>query len=356
LRRFKTVTVPIASGCNLGYRGPEDHIYYFSEVGVTSSISEDKTTITFTASEPFEDDRVNVNRSDFEERSITYTSANVTPTENILMFLCGASRYRTELNGIAQEPHISQHINLMRSMGAKIFGKGSTLVVEGVIQELHGTEFTPEPDHVHYFGAVIETAMTKSDRQIHVRMTPGIKHMNTFIKKIGIDLEFNNKGVFVWGSRSSYSPNETFPREQDESGLTTYRMNTGPWPRFPVDCSASFIAWSTMNNIPNTRTAIYNDMYTDGLKYAKCMQQMGAEITIGKNEVITHYVKDGNPYLKSCRETIMIPNIIEGCRAINSCALSGGYHILDNANYVDRRNPTYIKDLQDSGADIQILG
>ncbi len=355
LRRFKKATVPIASGCNLGYRGPEDHIYYFSEIGVTSSINEDKTEITFTAAEPFEEQRVNANRSDFEERSITYTSANVTPTENILMFLCGASRYRTELNGIAQEPHVAQHINLMRSMGAKIIGKGSTLVVEGVIQELHGAEFTPEPDHVHYFGAVIEIAMTGSDRPVHTRMTPGILHMNTFIKKIGIKFELNDEGVFVYGSQSSYTPDETFPREEDESGFITYRMNTGPWPRFPVDCIASFIAWSTMNNTPGTRTVIYNDMYTDGLKYVKCMQEMGAEITIGKNEVITHYIKGGNPYLKQCREIIVVPNIIEGCRAINSCALSGGYHILSNADYVNRRNPTYIEDLQTSGADIEIL-
>jgi UDP-N-acetylglucosamine 1-carboxyvinyltransferase len=355
LRRFKTATVPISSGCNLGYRGPEDHIYYFSEIGVTSSINEERTAITFTPSEPFEEDRLNVNRSDFEERSITYVSANVTPTENILMFLCGASRYRTELNGIAQEPHVVQHINLMRSMGAKIIGKGSTLIVEGVIQELHGTEFTPDPDHVHYFGEVIETAMTKSDRQINVRMTHGIKHMNTFIKKMGVKFDLNDEGVFVYGSQSSYSPDETFPREESESGFITYRMNTGPWSRFPVDCVASFIAWSTMNGTPGTRTVIYNDMYTDGLKYVRCMQEMGANITIGKNEVITHYIKGGNPYLNPGKKTIVVPNIIEGCRAINSCALSGGYHILENADYVNRRNPTYIEDLQASGADIQIL-
>lgn len=356
LDRFGTATVPIASGCNLGYRGPEDHIYYFSELGVDASIDKSTNSITFTVLEPFKEDRASAKSAQLEERSVTYVSRNVTPTENILMFLCGASRFVTEINGIAQEPHVVQLITLLRKMGARITGKGSTLVVEGVIQDLKGVECTPDPDHVHYFGAVVETVMTKSDRPIIVRMTPGIVHMNIFIKRMGIKLELTDDGVFVYGSKSSYSPDKTFPREVTDEGMTIYRMNPGPAPLFPVDCIASFIALSTMNAVEDTCTVIHNSMFTDGLSYARCLQQMGARLSYSKNEVVTYHVKGGNPYLKGNRNTILIPDIIEGCRAVNSCALSGGYHILSNADYVKRRNPTYIEDLKASGADIQIFG
>lgn len=357
LYRFGKAVVPISSGCNLGYRGPEDHMYYFSELGVDAVINSDDT-VTFTPRENFKEDRLNLKTNEILiDRSVTYIRQCVTPTENILMFLAGASKYRTEINGVAQEPHVAQHIDLLRQMGSKIIGKGSTLTIEGTMQDFKGAQFHPDPDHVHYFGAIVECVMTQSDRQVIVKKSQGILHMNVFIKKLGIVIEENDDGFFVHGSQSSYSPDETFPREVKEGGKTIYRLQASPAPGFPVDCIPMFIALSTLNYHENTETEISNNMYTDGLTYVKCLRQMGAEIKYDRNKVVTYYSPRGNPYKNSnYKETIMIPEVIEGCRAVITCALSGGYHILENANYVCRRNPTYIEDQIVSGADIKILG
>lgn len=356
LARFGQASVPITSGCNLGYRGPEDHIAYLSKLDVESSIKEGQ--IHFRLIESIKDERLVALDADIEKRKVTYLSRSVTPTENVLMLLAKTDRYETKLVGIAQEPHVVQLINLLRLIGVRITGEGSTLSVLGA-NHLGGTdvEFWPDPDHVHYFGAAVQAVMTKSNIMLKTKLTENILHMNEFMKSMGIKFEITNEGVLILGRESSFNPDESFPKEIDENGSTAYIMNPSPWPTFPVDCLPSFIAFSTMNSNMDSYTISNNWMFRDGITYAKAMKDMGANITYDRQRVITFPTESGNPYISSNGKIIEIPSVIEGCRAILSCGLAGGDHIYTNAQYISRRDPHYFANLEnDLKADIQIFG
>jgi|GEM_PF-1219689 len=350
LARFGKAIIPQSSGCRLGYRGHEDHAQYFSKLDV--SFLQKNDSIEFTLNDSINDNRLNVvGPMNTPKRYTMYNSAFVTPTENILMLLAGTSRYATEISGIAQEPHVVQLISLLRKMGANIKGKGSTITVTGV-DKLIGAHFVPEPDHVDYFGFAITAAMTKSDilLKVPIPLAPSIAHMNEFLEQTGVKFELEAEGVRIYGSKSSYTPSDTFPRASED----TFKMNPGPWPMFPVDCLPSFIAWSTLNPDPLTSTRSQNWLYTDGLKYVPVMKEMGARISLNDDQrVIALGTSLGNPY--NATLDITAPDVIEGARAIISCALSGGNYDVKNAQYILRRNPNFFTILKELGADITVL-
>jgi UDP-N-acetylglucosamine 1-carboxyvinyltransferase len=349
LARFGSASIPMASGCLLGYRGYEDHAEYLRKLGVKFEVKD--RYVTFTLEESIKDPRVSVVDDSFEnERFVTYQSPYVTPTENVLMLLSKTSRYVTEVSGIAQEPHVAQLIELLRQMGARIRGKGSTVTVTGV-DKLRGSTFVAEPDHVDYFGFAVLAAMTKSDLllQVPTPLTSGIKHINDFISEMGIQFEIQKDGVMVFGSTSTYRPVATFPK----ADKFIYKMNPGPFPGFPVDCLPSFIGFSSMNPDPHTATRSINWMYTDGLTYVPVLKVMGAQVgSIDDQRVLIQGVTGGNPY--TAEATVTAPSVIEGVRAIISCALAGGKYTIKGVEYILRRNPKYFEILKELGADIEI--
>ena len=350
LARFGKASIPLSSGCRLGYRGFEDHAEYFKKIGVTFSV--DDNYVHFEVRESIKDEELRVRNNEplHEERTVLYNSAFVTPTENILMLLARTSRFETKISGIAQEPHVVQLIGLLRRMGVTIKGDGSTVSIIGK-DILSGTSFTAEPDHVSYFGFAITAAMTKSDImfRVPIPLPFGIVHMNEFLQETGIKLEVVENGVKIYGSQSSFTPSDTFPKFD----VGIYKVNPGPWPMFPVDCLPSMVAWSSMNADPSTSTRLNNWMYGDGLKYASVLKEMGAKLSFDDQRVTVQGTPSGNPYITSA--DITAPDVIEGCRAVISCALAGkGSYEIKNVQYILRREPHFFEILKACGADIEI--
>lgn len=351
LARFGEAIIPISSGCKLGYRGHEDHASYFEEFGITFQLQDDY--IRFVQNVSLTESRPVVGKSEplFQKKSVSFDQALVTPTENVLMMLALSSGYEVELSGIAQEPHVEQLIAMLKSMGVRIQGKGSTITIFGA-DRVKGTTFTAEADHIDYFGFMVTAVMTKSDLllKVPVPLSSGIHSMNRHAERIGIIFQVQKEGVLVQGSKSSFSPNASFPRA--DAGI--FKMNPGPWPGFPVDSLPSFIALSTMNQKVTTSTRCMNWMYTGALKYVQVLKEMGAHIPWSDDQRALIQGFSGNPYGK--KETVTSPDVIEGARAVISSALCGtGEYTIQNVQYILRRNPEFFEILKQLGAAIEVI-
>lgn len=357
LTRFKEVNIPIASGCALGYRGPEGHIEYLVGLGGIEHTRSDDS-VSFRLTEPITDERLVARDSlQYQERKVFYTQPKVTPTENVLLLLAKSSRYKTEISGIAQEPHVQALIEMLREMGATISGKGSTIEVIGA-DKLKGVTVTAQPDHIDYFGCVVMAVMTKSDILLTMNGTslaPGIVFMNKFIKQMGIIFTIEGGNVRVFGSLSSYNPDDSFPRVK-KFGHFMYAMKPGPSPAFPVDGLPSFIALSAMSKNLSISTFVNNWMYEDGLKYVPIIKEMGANISYCDDQmVVIDGTESGNPFNKEKCIVVESPNVIEGTRAISYCAMAGGNHVIKNAHYILRRSPEFFELHKRLGAQIEIF-
>lgn len=358
LARFGEADIPVAIGCKLGYRGPEDHIYYLSKLGVVCSVEHGR--IRFSVDKKaLKDDSLLRYSLDTVTKSFIFTEASVTPTENLLMLLSTVTRFDTRIEGVAQEPHVEFLVQVLRHMGVAIEGGGNTLLVKGVHGKLGGFEvdFQTQPDHVDFYGTAVMVALTKGEVLLKCVPTRAIQHMVEFLSQVGIVCMIESDGVRIHGSESSFSPIEGFARADDRH----WKMNPKPWPGFPVDCLPSFIAYAAANTHNDTGITTTNWMYEDGLGYAKQLITLGAAIEIYETKFGAQKLLIGNvsePYTPMNQELITISGVpvIEGARALISAAITrkGITEIEDIAPFL-RRNPSFVEKYRQVGASIEIV-
>ena len=120
LARFGNVNVPVAIGCKLGYRGPEDHIYYLEQLGVDCQFngSSNGSRINFSVdrSKLISQELVQLS-PEVTKKTFIFSEASVTPTENLLMLLSMVTKFEVEVRGVAHEPHVEFLIKVLRTMG-----------------------------------------------------------------------------------------------------------------------------------------------------------------------------------------------------------------------------------------------
>lgn len=361
LTRFGVANVPVAIGCKLGYRGPEDHIKYLSALGVVCTTSEGRVNFSIDINSLKDDTLVKTSHcSETVTKSFIFSEASVTPTENLLMLLSGVTKFSTEIQGIAQEPHVQFFVSVLKKMGCSIQGKGSTLVTGGS-SRIHGFEcdFAEEPDFVDFYGTAVTVALARGDVLLKCVVTPAIRHMVEFLTDTGVVCTIVSHGVKIDGEKSHYVPIHGFSRANED----TWKLNPKPWPGFPIDCLPSFIAWSCTNSKKGTGTTVNNWMYEDGLGYIPQLIKMGAEIhqytTEFGSQKITAMGTGLEKYFESTKDAeiyIQGVPVIEGTRAILSVALSrDGTTVIESILPLLRRNPNIIAKYKELGANIDEL-
>ena len=369
LARFGYANVPVAIGCKLGYRGPEDHIYYLEQLGVNCTFKTpvetgDVPRIQFGVdqSKLRSEDLVQIS-SETTRKTFIFSEASVTPTENLLMLLSMVTKFDVEVQGIAHEPHVECLVKILRMMGVTIEGKGSVLTVKGCFGKIKGFEydFQEEPDHVDFYGTAVTAVLTRSDVFLKCLPTIAIRSMVEFLEKTGIHCIVRSDGVMIHGIESVYTPIDGFSKAND----VAWKMNPRPWPGFPVDCLPSFIALASASAHTAISTVVNNWMYEDGLGYVEQMNQLGASIVLFPTEFgiqkicVTGSAENEEEYfVREHGNEVFIPGVpvIEGTRALFSVALGRtGKTTIADIGPLLRRSPDFVQKFIDSGADIELV-
>lgn len=365
LARFGNANVPVAIGCKLGYRGPEDHIYYLEQFGVDCEFrgGAESSRIHFSV------DRRKLKSHDLVQlspettkKTFIFSEASVTPTENLLMLLSMVTKFEVEIQGVAHEPHVEYLIKVLRMMGVTIEGKGSVLITKGCFGKPKAFEcdFEDEPDHVDFYGTAVTAVLTRSDLLLKCRPTIAIRSMAAFLEKAGIVLGLSNAGAAIFGSKSTYAPIAGFSKANDYA----WKLNPRPWPGFPIDCLPSFIALASVNCNALTATVANNWMYEGGLGYVKQMKQLGAivkcyptEFGLQKVQVIGSEQNAKEYFFRKSNKKLQIAGVpvIEGTRALFTIALGRkGTTIINDIDPLLRRSPDFIEKFQALGAEIEL--
>lgn len=362
LARFGCADVPVAIGCKLGYRGPEDHIDYLERLGVSCRVAGGRLHFGVDKSKLVTHEIVQL-LPETVTKTFIFSEASVTPTENLLMLLSCVTKFDVEVQGIAQEPHVEFLIKILKEMGMIIEGKGNVLLTKGCLGSMKGFEcdFAKEPDHVDFYGTAITSVLTKSDLFLQCHPTLAILSMIAFLNRTGIHCRLHSDGVLIHGAQSSYQPVDGFSRANG----STWKLNPRPWPGFPVDCLPSAIALSASVLNHGNATVLNNWMYEDGLDYVYQMNQLGTSIRpfttdFGLQKVCVDGFGNNEEELfsKFSNESITIPGVpvIEGTRALFSIALARkGETIIEDISPFLRRSPDFVEKFREIGADIVLV-
>ncbi len=256
LARYGRARVSLPGGCAIGARPINLHIKGLEALGAEIDL---------------EHGYLNARARKLRGARIHLDVPTVGGTENLLM-AAALAKGESLLENAACEPEIPELANALISMGAKIEGAGTdTIHIQGV-DELSPLNFSVMADRIEAGTFMVAAAMNRGD----IRITGVVlEHLDALISKlreVGVEIREEENALRVKGPRRIESVN----------------IKTRPYPGFPTDMQAQFMALMTMGR---GTSVITENVFENRFMHVCEMQRMGANITIDGSTAIVQGVK-----------------------------------------------------------------
>lgn len=245
LARFGVADIPIPGGCDIGDRPIDQHLKALTAMGARCVKEHGKWHVAATS--------LSGARIDFDLKTVT-------GTENVLIAACLA-RGETVINNAALEPEVVDLARCLKNMGARIEGEGtSTIRVEGV-SSLNGTDYTVMPDRIEAATLLLAGALTGGDVKV-LQISPEIlESLLGKLEETGADVSWDEKGVRVIRGDTIRSVN----------------VSTNPFPGFPTDVQAQFMAYMCLGDSTST---IEENIFENRFRHVAELRRLGADISV----------------------------------------------------------------------------
>lgn len=298
LARMGVARIPLPGGCAIGARPVELHVRGLQAMGADVQIEHG----TVHACIPGIRKRLQGTKI-----YLDYPSVGATET---LMMAATLAEGETIIDNAAQEPEVADLANFCRAMGARIRGVGTkTLTISGV-PSLHGTDYAIVPDRIEAGTFLIAGAITRSE----ITLSPIVpEHLGAVIAKLK---ETGSKIVVE-------SPNRVRIIPADEIIATD--IQTLPYPGFPTDMQAQFMALMTLGN---GNSLITETVFENRLQHVAEFNRMGANIRVSGNCAVVQGVPmlSGAPVMATdLRASAAL--VIAGLGAQGKTVMSGLHHL-----------------------------
>ena len=253
---------------------------------------------------------------------------SVGATENIMMAACLAEG-TTTLENPAEEPEIVDLANYLNQMGARIRGAGTDVIrIEGV-KHMHGAEHIAIPDRIEAGTYMIAAAMTHGDVIIENVLAEHQKPLLAKLREAGVLIEEDIDRIHV-----------ACPGE-----LKGVNVKTLPYPGFPTDMQAQFMAMMT---ISQGRSTVMETVFENRFMHVVELNRMGASIaTTGARGAII----EGPAKLTGCE--VNASDLRAGAAMILAGLVAEGTTTVGNLHHIDRGYEDIVGKLKGLGADIQ---
>lgn len=265
--------------------------------------------------------------------------ASVTGTANIIMAAVLAEG-RTTIFNAACEPYISQLCKMLVSMGAKIEGVGSNLLMIDGVTSLKGCEHKMLPDMIEIGSFVGLAAMTMSDILIKDANKAELGIIPQVFRRLGIKIDERGDDLHI--PAQEHYVVESFI---DGSIMT---IADAPWPGFTPDLIS--IALVTAIQARGT-VLIHQKMFESRLFFVDKLIDMGAQIILCDPHRATIIGLDRSQQLKGVQ--MSSPDIRAGVSLLIAALSAKGTSIIENIDQIDRGYINIDKRLNAIGANIQ---
>jgi UDP-N-acetylglucosamine 1-carboxyvinyltransferase len=201
--------------------------------------------------------------------NVVFDKITVTGTENILMAAALAAG-ETRIENAALEPEVTDLIQLLTKMGARIEGAGtSSLRIQGV-DALSGATHTIIPDRIEAGTFLVAGAITGGAVEV---LDCAPQHLTSLLAKLretGVDIQ---------------QPDERTLRVCGPRKLVAADVRTEEYPGFATDMQAQFMALATQ---AEGASVITETIFENRFMHASEMVRMGANISIDGRTAIVH--------------------------------------------------------------------
>jgi len=325
LARFGKGYIPRPGGDKIGRRRLDTHFEGFIKLGATFRYNKDEKFYGVEA-----DQLVGAN--------MLLDEASVTGTANIIMAAVLAKGITTIYNA-ACEPYIQQLCKMINSMGAKIRGVGSNLLIIEGVDTLEGCGHRILPDMIEIGSWIGMAAMTKSSLTIKDVSWNDLGVIPRVFQKIGIKLERRGDDIFI-PEQESYEIQNLI----DGSILT---ISDAPWPGFTPDLLSIILVVATQ---AKGSVLIHQKMFESRLFFVDKLIDMGAKVILCDPHRATVIGMNHESSLKAT--TMTSPDIRAGISLLIAALSADGTSTIHNIEQIDRGYQNIDERLQAIGAKI----
>ena len=243
--KYGKAKVSLPGGCAIGARPINLHLMGFEKMGAKIEL---------------ESGYVMAKAKRLKGASVYFDIPTVTGTENLMM-AATLAKGMTLLENAAREPEVVDLANALISMGAKIKGAGESVIeIEGV-DELRPLNYSVIPDRIETGTFMIFAGITGGDIIIKGCKLEHLDAPIIKLKEAGLVFEHKTEGIRVIGPSR--------PKATD--------IKTMPYPGFPTDMQAQFMALMSM---AEGTSMIKETIFENRFMHVAELKRMGADITV----------------------------------------------------------------------------
>ncbi len=326
LARFGKGYIPRPGGDKIGRRRLDTHFEGFIRLGAKFRYNNEEYFYGVEADELIGTDML-------------LDEASVTGTANILMASVFA-KGKTTIYNAACEPYIQQLCKMLNSMGAKISGVGSNLLIIEGVKYLSGCEHRVLPDMIEIGSWIGVAVMTQSELTIKNVSWENLGQIPNVFRKLGIKFEKRGDDIYIPEQESYEIQNYV-----DGSVLT---VADAPWPGFTPDLLSIILVIATQ---ANGTVLIHQKMFESRLFFVDKLIDMGAKVILCDPHRATVIGHNRKSQLKASKMTS--PDIRAGISLLIAALSAKGTSIINNIEQIDRGYENIEERLKSIGAKIE---
>lgn len=315
LARFKHAELSLPGGCAIGARPIDIHLSSLEQMGAKIEIKNGYVI----ADAP----------EGLKGAHIIFHKASVGATCNILMAATLADGITT-IENAAKEPEIANLIDLLNSMGAKISGRGTSILTIDGVSKLHTATINIVSDRIEAGSYAIAAAITKGRIELINTNAEHLQQPLRTLEKMGIDISVTENSIIVDGR------NKTIIGED---------IYTDYYPGFPTDLQAQFMALMT---VAEGASLVTESIWENRFMHVPELCRMGANINIhGHASAIVRGVK------KLSGAPVMATDLRASFALVLAGLIAEGETIVNRVYHLDRGYEKLEEKLKSVGANIE---
>ncbi len=246
--------VSLPGGCAIGARPVDQHIKGLTAMGAETGVEHGYVHA----------------RGKLKGARLFTDMVTVTGTENLMMAACLADG-ETVIENAAREPEVVDLANCLVAMGAQLSGAGTDVIRIRGVEKLHGTTHRIMPDRIETGTYLCAAAATGGD----IRLTQtSSSYLDIVIDKLmdaGCEVVLERDAIRLKAPRR----------------LQPVSIRTSPYPAFPTDMQAQFMA---INAVADGTAVIRETIFENRFMHAVELIRLGADIKIDGNTAVVRGV------------------------------------------------------------------
>jgi len=312
LARLGKARVSLPGGCAIGERPIDLHVKGLEAMGA-------KITL--------EHGYVHGKADCLKGTQFYFDTVSVTGTANLIMAAVLAEG-ETLLENAAKEPEVVFLADILNLAGAKISGHGTDIIAIQGTTSLKPIECTIFPDRIETGTFMIAAAITQGDVTIENCMPKHVEPIALKLQEAQVEVEISENKIRVKG----------------QGPISSVNAKTHPYPGFPTDIQAQFMALMTL---AQGQSIIAETIFENRFMHVSELKRMGADISLDGHTAIINGVKSlsGAP--------LMATDLRASASLVLAALAAKGLSIISRVYHIDRGYVDIEKKLSKLGAQIR---